>query len=323
MAGGIDRAVAEDDHRAHRSQRVQAPAGGARPEDHVQGVRRRPALSDRGALRRDPADRAGGRHVRAAGVMPAPVSPRVDLGALASRLPSPPVTRFAPSPTGLLHLGHLVNAIYAWGLARALGGPVQLRIEDHDRSRSRPEFESGILRRSGVARLCRRRAAGAAVRSPGAPCRPRSRRSATAASSTGATALDSGLARIAAPSAASCVTRGRCRDRRLGPGGDRGVRVRLDDTEEQFNDGRIGPQLQQTPAQCGDLLITDRHGHWTYQFAVTVDDMQSTASMLVVRGDGSAAVDGTADRAGAAARACTNRRCSCTTRSSSGVGRRN
>jgi glutamyl-Q tRNA(Asp) synthetase len=57
------------------------------------------------------------------------------------------ITRFAPSPTGHLHLGHLVNALYVWGLARCLGGTVRLRIEDHDRERSRPEFEQSILAR--------------------------------------------------------------------------------------------------------------------------------------------------------------------------------
>src|SRR5688572_3808767 len=56
-----------------------------------------------------------------------------------------PTTRFAPSPTGYLHLGHVVNAIYVWGVTRALGGRVLLRIEDHDRQRSRPEFERAIL----------------------------------------------------------------------------------------------------------------------------------------------------------------------------------
>jgi glutamyl/glutaminyl-tRNA synthetase len=64
---------------------------------------------------------------------------------LAARLPVDPLTRFAPAPTGWLHLGHVLNAEYVWGIARALGGRVLLRIEDHDRGRSRPAFESGIL----------------------------------------------------------------------------------------------------------------------------------------------------------------------------------
>jgi glutamyl/glutaminyl-tRNA synthetase len=54
-------------------------------------------------------------------------------------------TRFAPAPTGALHLGHAVNALFVWGLARACDGTVVLRMEDHDRGRSRPEFERGIL----------------------------------------------------------------------------------------------------------------------------------------------------------------------------------
>jgi len=68
-----------------------------------------------------------------------------DLAALAERLPPNPRTRFAPSPTGYLHLGHVVNAIYTWGLAQALGGRVLLRIEDHDRERSRAVYERAIL----------------------------------------------------------------------------------------------------------------------------------------------------------------------------------
>src|SRR5229473_7495625 len=55
------------------------------------------------------------------------------------------VSRFAPAPTGFLHLGHVVNAIYVWGLTKARGGRVLLRIEDHDRQRCRPEFERAIL----------------------------------------------------------------------------------------------------------------------------------------------------------------------------------
>ena len=62
-----------------------------------------------------------------------------------SRWPAAPLTRFAPAPTGHLHLGHVVNAIHVWGLAGALGGRVLLRIEDHDRQRCRPEYEASIL----------------------------------------------------------------------------------------------------------------------------------------------------------------------------------
>jgi glutamyl-Q tRNA(Asp) synthetase len=55
------------------------------------------------------------------------------------------VTRFAPSPTGLLHLGHAFSAITAYDAARKAGGQFLLRIEDIDATRSRPEFEVKIL----------------------------------------------------------------------------------------------------------------------------------------------------------------------------------
>lgn len=54
------------------------------------------------------------------------------------------VTRFAPSPTGRLHLGHAFSALNAYEAARAAGGRFLLRIEDIDRGRVRPEYEAGI-----------------------------------------------------------------------------------------------------------------------------------------------------------------------------------
>ena len=54
------------------------------------------------------------------------------------------VTRFAPSPTGYLHLGHAFSALTALGAARATGGRFLLRIEDIDHGRARPEFEAAI-----------------------------------------------------------------------------------------------------------------------------------------------------------------------------------
>lgn len=55
------------------------------------------------------------------------------------------VVRFAPSPNGLLHLGHAYAAMMAHDFARARGGRFLLRIEDIDRGRSRPEFVTAIL----------------------------------------------------------------------------------------------------------------------------------------------------------------------------------
>lgn len=54
-------------------------------------------------------------------------------------------TRFAPSPTGPLHLGHAYSAILAHDMARAAGGAFLLRMEDTDLERSRPEWEAAIL----------------------------------------------------------------------------------------------------------------------------------------------------------------------------------
>jgi glutamyl-Q tRNA(Asp) synthetase len=54
------------------------------------------------------------------------------------------VTRFAPSPTGRLHLGHAFAALRAYDAAHAAGGRFLLRIEDIDQTRARPDFEAGI-----------------------------------------------------------------------------------------------------------------------------------------------------------------------------------
>ncbi len=54
-------------------------------------------------------------------------------------------TRFAPSPTGHLHLGHAFAAVTAWRRARHEGGRFLLRLEDIDPTRCRPEFAAGII----------------------------------------------------------------------------------------------------------------------------------------------------------------------------------
>jgi glutamyl-Q tRNA(Asp) synthetase len=202
---------------------------------------------------------------------------------LVARLPRAPLTRFAPSPTGYLHLGHVVNAIWVWGVARALGGRVLLRIEDHDRGRCRPEYEEALLEDLAWLGL---------VPDLG-PTRQRD--AATVYYDTLAA-----LTQLSLVYACDCSRRdiateagdvphletrypGRCRDRGLAPGPGRGLRLRLEPATERFTDALLGTQEQTPEEQCGDLLVQDRNGNWTYQFAVVVDDLRQGVD-LVVRG---------------------------------------
>ena len=54
------------------------------------------------------------------------------------------ITRFAPSPTGNLHVGNIRTALHNWFLARKAGGKFMLRIDDTDAERSREEYVTGI-----------------------------------------------------------------------------------------------------------------------------------------------------------------------------------
>ncbi len=58
---------------------------------------------------------------------------------------APVVTRFAPSPTGFLHIGGARTALFNWLFARGRGGRFLLRIEDTDRERSTPEATQAIF----------------------------------------------------------------------------------------------------------------------------------------------------------------------------------
>ena len=58
----------------------------------------------------------------------------------------PPVVRFAPSPTGLLHVGNVRTALFNWLFAKRQAGTFILRLDDTDRARSKPEYEAAIER---------------------------------------------------------------------------------------------------------------------------------------------------------------------------------
>ena len=173
------------------------------------------------------------------------------------------ITRFAPAPTGHLHLGHVVNALHVWGAADERDGRVLLRIEDHDRQRSRPEYEASIL--EDLAWL------GFA---PDGPVVRQSERDAIYRKAL-QPLIDRELVFGCTCSRADIpgdVYPGTCRDKEIELTDGAGWRVRMDPGTERFFDDLLGPQEQDPSRQCGDVLVRDRLGNWTYQFAVTVDD---------------------------------------------------
>jgi glutamyl-Q tRNA(Asp) synthetase len=168
------------------------------------------------------------------------------------------VTRFAPSPTGYLHLGHVVNAIYVWGLARAAGGRVLLRIEDHDRIRSRPAYEAALLEDLDWLGFL-----------PDAGRDPVRRQSDD---------LDAYARTLTALRTAHHVYACDCSRKDIG--GERypgTCRARgLDEAPGRSLRVEMGPD-----EGSGDLLLRDRDGHWTYQFAVTVDDIRDEVTHVI------------------------------------------
>lgn len=197
----------------------------------------------------------------------------------------PLLTRFAPSPTGYLHLGHIVNAIYVWGVARRSGGQVLLRLEDHDRVRCRPEYERALLEDMDWLGF-----------TPDAGRDPLLRQSDADDAYLDALAH---LRRHFHVYACSCSRKdlrerqgkevderydGYCRDRQVPEGRGTGLRVVFTQGDESWEDLRLGPMTQTPADQCGDLLLRDRDGNWTYQFAATVDDYRQQIT-LVIRGE--------------------------------------
>jgi glutamyl-Q tRNA(Asp) synthetase len=185
------------------------------------------------------------------------------------------VTRFAPAPTGYLHLGHVVNALHVWGAARELAGRVILRIEDHDRQRSRLEYEIAII--EDLAWL--------GFNHDGDVVRQRDRNPIYHRALQ--RLIDRGLVYGCACTRAEIQSErypNTCRGKRIPIGEGVGWRVIIEPGTERFVDGLLGPQEQDPSEQCGDLLVRDRNSNWTYQFAVTADDHAQRVTD-VIRGE--------------------------------------
>lgn len=197
---------------------------------------------------------------------------------------SPLVTRFAPSPTGHLHLGHAYSALDGWTRARVAGGRFLLRIEDIDQTRCRPIYEAALIEdlgwlgltwdepvrrqsdhfddyRGALARLeamgviypcfCSRKdiaAASSAPHGPDGPLYPGTCRglSTTEAADKQASGAPFALRLDVAKARALCGT--------------------LD-----FSDERAG-RITARPEQLGDVVLARRETPCSYHLCVTVDD---------------------------------------------------
>jgi glutamyl/glutaminyl-tRNA synthetase len=224
----------------------------------------------------------------------------------------PPTTRFAPAPTGRLHLGHLANAIYVWGLARRLGGRVLLRIEDHDRQRCRPEFETALLDDLDRLGLVADEPSTDELRAGPSSYRQSDNDAAYAdalvalraeglvyacdctRSTFDAWRAAKGRAWAGPGCPGGCRERGLSIDRALTKQDSSGLvlRVTLGEGEETWDDALIGPSAAPVTT-AGDLPVRDRHGNWTYALCVVVDDLRHGVD-LVVRGED--LVEATADQ---------------------------
>jgi len=186
---------------------------------------------------------------------------------------SPPqcIGRFAPSPTGSLHLGSLVAALGSYADARSRGGQWLVRMEDLDRAREVRGSAAAILRTLELF----------ALNWDGA-IEYQSARTAHYAH-----ALET-LRALGATFECSCSRRERDRESgypgtcRGGPtrNGPTAVRFRVDDTVVLLED-RLQGKCEFRLRECGDVIIRRRDGAFAYQLAVVVDDALQNVTDVV------------------------------------------
>ncbi|MGC4095213.1 MAG: tRNA glutamyl-Q(34) synthetase GluQRS [Polyangiaceae bacterium] len=203
------------------------------------------------------------------------------------------VGRLAPSPTGLLHLGHARTFLVAWWSARVQGGRIVMRVEDLDGARSEPRFIEAALR--DMEWLGLDWDGPVLIQSSGLPRLTQAIDGLVAHGLAYACTCTRGDIRSAqsAPQLGSTEPRypGTCRGRYASPaeaeaktGRPAGIRLLVPSGPVTFVDRLAGAQSFEVQAQVGDFLIARRGGLPAYQLAVVVDDAHQSVSE-VVRGD--------------------------------------
>ncbi|WP_016686956.1 tRNA glutamyl-Q(34) synthetase GluQRS [Neisseria sicca] len=201
---------------------------------------------------------------------------------MTATLPTDYIGRFAPSPTGLLHIGSLLTALASYADARANRGKWLVRMEDLDPPREMPGAAAHILhtleafgfewdgevvwqsRRHSLYRdaLGRLKEKGLLY-----PCYC-SRKDWQAAAAQGADGF---------------VYNGRCRRSEDRPHTDKppAWRIRVNDETIGFDDGIVGHYAQNLARDIGDFVLLRADGFWAYQLAVVADDADQGITHIV------------------------------------------
>ena len=200
----------------------------------------------------------------------------------------PGIIRFAPSPTGFLHEGHLLSALYVWAAAKKWDLKIHLRIEDHDQGRARKEYIDGIredlawlgfkydsesiqsshfdlfqkvldkLTAKGFVYPC--------------TCSRKQLQSENPISETGEVIYQGKCSHVIARSES---------DKAIYCSEPHSLRILIPDKVINWHDERLGDFSENPKKQCGDFPIRDRDGFWTYQFAVCIDDLTEGITHIV------------------------------------------
>ena len=223
------------------------------------------------------------------------------------------IIRFAPSPTGYLHEGHLLSALYVWAAAKKWDLKVHLRIEDHDQSRARPAYIAGIREdlawlgfhydsesiqsaRSSVYEAALRKLEAKSLVYP-CYCSRKQLQEENPKSETGEIIYQGKCyyRRERHPFTLSSWREPKADDRIheiqniMDPiaelQGDKSaphsLRFIVPDKVIDWHDLRLGDFHENPKMQCGDFPIRDRENQWTYQFAVCVDDIDENITHIV------------------------------------------
>ena len=194
--------------------------------------------------------------------------------------------RFAPSPSGRMHLGNVFSALLAWLSVRSRGGRMLLRIEDLDPDRCRPEYAETLKRdldwlgldwdaeqtpqsrRTEAYRAEFDKLAALGLVYP-CYCSRAELHAASAPHASDGTVVYAGTCRDLTPEQRAVKTRAPA------------WRVRVPDEEVSFIDGLQGEVRENLAQECGDFILRRSDGVYAYQLAVVVDDAAGGVTEIV------------------------------------------